>query len=443
MIELFQQPNIDWMGKAKYFFGLSGLLLVIGWSAIFLKGGIKYGIDFKGGTNVDVIFAEPPSIDKLRGGLQAQGLNNTEIQTISSSAIPTANSNEVLIFVEQAGQSDQAIDESKAKVLKALAATYGVAGSTKPDFNSYSVTPSTLANFLSQRDPLGLSVGAGDRYQTLAKNLLGFRDKEKNGVITNLADLSQVSGATPPVVSAIEENYSLAPFAIRDVRIVGPKVGAELRNQAIRVTLYALAGMLVYIAFRFYGGQIGSSTAWSSKGGFLLRFVDRIIFGVAAVLAVFHDVLITLGLFKIFRFEISLTVIAALLTLVGYSMNDTIVIFDRIRENNRLLRKEPFAEVVNKSINQTLSRTILTSGLTFLTVLVLFLMGGQVLRAFSFALVVGIVVGTYSSFGIAAPLVVAWNRWRGHGVTGTGTAAGNKTRGADGGTPRLAPAGRR
>jgi preprotein translocase subunit SecF len=132
------------------------------------------------------------------------------------------------------------------------------------------------------------------------------------------------------------------------------------------------------------------------------------------------------------------------LTLVGYSMNDTIVIFDRIRENNRLLRKEPFADVVNKSINQTLSRTILTSGLTFLTVLVLFLMGGQVLRAFAFALVVGIVVGTYSSFGIATPLVVAWNRWRGQGVVaGTGTAAGNKTRANEGGSPRLAPAGRR
>ncbi len=140
-------------------------------------------------------------------------------------------------------------------------------------------------------------------------------------------------------------------------------------------------GMLVYIAFRF---------EW--------------VYGAAAVIAVFHDVLITLGLFKIFGFEISLTVIAALLTLVGYSMNDTIVIFDRIRENSRLLRKEAFTDVVNKSINQTLSRTILTSGLTFLTVLVLFLMGGQVLRAFAFALVVGIVVGTYSSFGIAAPL---------------------------------------
>jgi len=125
-------------------------------------------------------------------------------------------------------------------------------------------------------------------------------------------------------------------------------------------------------------------------------------------------------------------------------MNDTIVIFDRIRENNRLLRKEAFADVVNKSINQTLSRTILTSGLTFLTVLVLFLMGGQVLRAFAFALVVGIVVGTYSSFGIAAPLVVAWNRWRGHSTAaGTGTAAGNKTRGSEGGQPRLATAGRR
>jgi preprotein translocase subunit SecF len=444
MIELFKQPNIDWMGKAKYFFALSGILLAIGWAAIFFKGGIKYGIDFKGGTNVDVIFAQPPNVDKLRSSLRAQGLNNTEIQGISSSAISTSHSNEVLIFVEQAGQNDQAIDNSKTKVLDALDAAYGVSSGSKPDFNSTSTN--ALANFLSEKDPLGLSVGAGNKYQVLASNLLAFRDKDKNGVIDNFSELSQASGAAPAVVSAIEQHYSLAPFAIRNVEIVGPKVGAELRNQAIRVTLYALAGMLVYIAFRFYGGQIGGSTGWAAKGavGALLRFVDRIIFGVAAVLAVFHDVLITLGLFKIFGFEISLTVIAALLTLVGYSMNDTIVIFDRIRENNRLLRKEPFSEVVNKSINQTLSRTILTSGLTFLTVLVLFLMGGQVLRAFSFALVVGIVVGTYSSFGIAAPLVVAWNRWRGHSVAaGTGTAAGNKTRGSEGGTVRLAPAGRR
>ena len=417
MIELFKQPNIDWMGKAKYFFLLSGLLLALGWAAIFLKGGIKYGIDFRGGTNVDVRFAQPPNIDRLRSGLQAQGLGNSEIQSISDIANP--NSNEVMIFVEQAGQKDQALDEGKAKVLTALNATFGNSNSSRTDFNS--VTPTALANFLAQRDPLGLSVNAGDKYQQLAKALLAYRDKESNGVLSNFDSLANASGATPAVVSAIKDSFSLAPFAIRTVEIVGPKVGGELRNQAIRVTLYALAGMLVYIAFRF---------EW--------------IFGVAAVLAVFHDVLITLGLFKIFGFEISLTVIAALLTLVGYSMNDTIVIFDRIRENNRLLRKEPFAAVVNKSINQTLSRTILTSGLTFLTVLVLFLMGGQVLRAFAFALVVGIVVGTYSSFGIAAPLVVAWNRWRGQGVAaGTGPAAGNKTRGSEGATPRLAPAGRR
>jgi preprotein translocase subunit SecF len=443
MIELFKQPNIDWMGKAKYFFALSGLLLAIGWLAIFLKGGVKYGIDFKGGTNVDVRFAQPPNIDKLRASLREQGLGTSEIQSISDIANP--NSPEVMIFVEQTGQGDQALDEGKTKVLTALDATYGVSSSNKADFNSS--TPTELANYLAQKDPLGLSIGAGDKYRQMAKNLLAFRDKDKNGVVTNLDDLGQVIGVTPAVISALKDNYTLAPFAIRNVEIVGPKVGAELRLQAIRVTLYALAGMLVYIAFRFYGGQIGGTTGWSGKGiaGFAFRFVDRIIFGLAAVLAVFHDVLITLGLFKIFGFEISLTVIAALLTLVGYSMNDTIVIFDRIRENNRLLRKEAFADVVNKSINQTLSRTILTSGLTFLTVLVLFLMGGQVLRAFAFALVVGIVVGTYSSFGIAAPLVVAWNRWRGHGAAaGSGSAAGNKTRGgSEGGQPRLATAGRR
>ena len=417
MIELFKQPNIDWMGKAKYFFLLSGTLLVIGWAAIFFKGGIKYGIDFRGGTNVDVRFAQPPNIDQLRKGLQAQGLGNSEIQSISDIANP--NSNEVMIFVEQTGQMDQALDEGKSKVLTALNATYGSSTSSKTDFNS--VTPTVLANFLAQKDPLGLSVSAGDKYQQLAKSLLDYRDKNSNGIITNFDALANAPSATPAVITVIKDNFSLGPFAVRDVAIVGPKVGGELRNQAIRVTLYALAGMLVYIAFRF---------EW--------------IFGVAAVLAVFHDVLITLGLFKIFGFEISLTVIAALLTLVGYSMNDTIVIFDRIRENNRLLRKESFASVVNKSINQTLSRTILTSGLTFLTVLVLFLMGGQVLRAFAFALVVGIVVGTYSSFGIAAPLVVAWHQRRGHGAaTGTGTAAGNKTRGNEGGQTRLAPAGRR
>jgi len=419
MIELFKQPNLDWMGKAKYFFALSAILLLAGWTSIFFGRGIKYGIDFSGGTNVDVRFANPPNTDKIRSGLTTQGLGNTEIQPIHDIANP--NSNEVLIFVEGKGQDEDVMQSSRAKVLSALDATYGVATSDKPDFNSYTTTPASLSKVLTERDPLFLSVNAGNRYQELAKSLLGYRDSNANGILTNFDDLSKVPGVAPAVLNVIKSGYSLGPFAIRDIRIVGPKVGAELRKQAVLVTLYALGGMLVYIALRF---------EW--------------VYGAAAVLAVFHDVLITLGFFSLFRFEISLTVIAALLTLVGYSMNDTIVIFDRIRENNRLLRREAFADVVNKSINQTLSRTILTSGLTFLTVLVLFLMGGQVLRAFSFALVVGIVVGTYSSFGIAAPIVVAWNRWRGRGaVAGTGPAAGNKKRGSEELTARLAPAGRR
>ena len=336
MIEFFKEPNFDWMGKAKYFYALSAILLIAGWASIAAKGGMYYGIDFKGGTNVDVRFTNPPNIDQLRSALTSQGLGNTEIQSISD--IASGNSSEFMIFVPQEGQTDEARDSSKARVVAAMNAAYGSGG-----------------------------------------------------------------------------------FTVRGAEIVGAKVGAELRRQAVFVTLYALGGMLLYIAFRF---------EW--------------VFGAAAVLAVFHDVLITLGFFSLLHFEISLTVIAALLTLVGYSMNDTIVIFDRIRENNRLLRKEEFAAVVNKSINQTLSRTILTSGLTFLTVLVLFLMGGQVLRAFSFALVVGIVVGTYSSFGIAAPLVVWWHRYRNpDALAGTGPAAGNKPRNGEAAEGRLAPAGRR
>jgi len=418
MIEFFKEPNIDWMGKAKYFYALSGILLLAGWTSVFLNHGLRYGIDFKGGTNVHVRFAQTPNIDQIRKGLTAQGLGNSEIQSVSSGSLGS-KSNEVLIFVEQRGRGDEAEDAARAQVITALNSIYGVKDPNKPDFNA--ATPSPLATVLNANDPLHLSTNAGDRYTQLARKILAYRDANKSGVLTNFDELSGVDGVTPAVLSTLKSNYALGSFTVLDVAVVGPKVGGELRRQAMFVTLYALAGMLVYIAFRF---------EW--------------VYGAAAVLAVFHDVLITLGFFSLLKFEISLTVIAALLTLVGYSMNDTIVIFDRIRENNRLLRRESFADVVNKSINQTLSRTILTSGLTFLTVLVLFLMGGQVLRAFSFALVVGIVVGTYSSFGIAAPLVVAWNRWRGQGaVAGPGPAAGNKTRSSESVPARLAPAGRR
>ncbi|MGA8766620.1 MAG: protein translocase subunit SecF, partial [Candidatus Acidiferrales bacterium] len=310
--------------------------------------------------------------------------------------------NDVVIGLEQS-QSDESLDAGKQKILDVLHKTFSTASAGKTDFNS--IAASALAADLTQKDPLSLGTNAGDRYTQLATQLTDARDKDRGGIVTNFDELKGVAGVTPAVLGSLANNYSLSTFAIRDAEIVGPKVGAQLRHQAFWATIYALGGMLVYIAIRF---------EW--------------VYGAAAVIAVFHDVLITLGFFSLFHYEISLTVIAALLTLVGYSMNDTIVIFDRVRENLRLMRREPFKDIVNKSINQTLSRTILTSGLTFLTVLVLFLMGGEVLRAFSFAMVVGVVVGTYSSFGIAAPIVVLWNKYHdGQGSTvRAGSAAGKR-----------------
>ncbi len=398
-MEFFKNVNVDWMGKAKYFVALSAILLIAGWTAILKNGGIKYGIDFRGGTLVYVRFAGPAPVDQIRKGLAAAGLADSSIQTISDTVLSSGAQNDVVIGLEQKGQGDETLDAGKQAILDALHKTFGTAADGKLDFNS--VTKDSLAVYLTQKDPLLLGSTAADRYNQLAQRLLAARDTEHSGILTSFDELKNVEGATPAVVSSLNNGFVLGNFAIRNVEVVGPKVGAQLRRQAFFATLYALAGMLVYIAFRF---------EW--------------VYGVAAVIAVFHDVLITLGFFALFHYEISLTVIAALLTLVGYSMNDTIVIFDRVREDLRLMRKDSFPDVVNKAINQTLSRTILTSGLTFLTVLVLFLLGGEVLRPFSFAMVVGVVVGTYSSFGIAAPIVVWWNKYRGQGTAvSVGSAA--------------------
>ncbi len=400
-MEFFHDVNIDWMGKAKYFVALSLILLAVGWISIWRHGGMRYGIDFRGGTLVYVRFAGTPPVQEIRKGLQEAGLKNSSIQTISDSN-DLGSRHDVMIGLAQS-ENENTLDAGKQKILDVLDKTFGTDASGRPDFNA--VTPAALAADLLQKDPLSLGVKAGDRYTKLAQQLTSARDSQHDGIVTNFNELSNVQGVTPAVIHSLDHDYALSNFTVRNAETVGPTVGAQLRHQALWATLYALAGMLVYIAFRF---------EW--------------VYGAAAVIAVFHDVLITLGFFSLFHYEISLTVIAALLTLVGYSMNDTIVIFDRVRENLRLMRREPFPDIINKSINQTLSRTILTSGLTFLTVVVLYLLGGEVLRSFSFAMVVGVVVGTYSSFGIAAPIVVAWNKFGGgKGVAvRAGSAAGKR-----------------
>jgi len=227
----------------------------------------------------------------------------------------------------------------------------------------------------------------------------------KNEAVITLPQSSDASAvnARTEVTKALEANYHDSTPTVLDAYTVGPTAGKQLTRQAGWAILWSLIGMLVYLWFRF-----------------------EFIYGAAAVVAVFHDTLITIGAFSLSNQEITLTVIAAILTLVGYSMNDTIVVFDRIRENLQTMRRATLAEVVNKSINQTLSRTILTSGLTFLTVLALYLFGGEVLHGFSFALVVGILIGTYSSIAVAAPMLVAYQDWRASKGKSTTLGAGRK-----------------
>jgi preprotein translocase subunit SecF len=263
---------------------------------------VPLGVDFKGGTQVQVQFNQTPDVNSIREAMVAAGIRDASIQT--SKAVDEPSGNDVLISLPEQ-QDEAALDAGRQQIVAALQAHYN------------------------------------------------------------------------------------NPFIVRNVQVVGPTVGKQLESKAVWATLYSMAGMLVYLWFRF-----------------------QLIYGVAAVVACFHDTLITVGAFALLNKEISLTVIAAILTLVGYSMNDTIVVFDRIRENLRLSRRESLPDVVNRSINQTLSRTVLTSGLTFLTVLSLYIFGGQVLRGFSFALVVGILIGTYSSIAVAAPMLVAWQEWR-------------------------------
>ena len=385
-MELFREVKIDWLGKKWYFLGFSLIFSVAGLLSLSFWHHLPLDVDFKGGTVVRVKFDQTPNVDRIRQAADRAGLHDSRIV-----AYTTADSrNEVLITLAESQTSEAALDQGRAAIVSTLTNNYsatGPANQGKLDLDN--AGKAALIGWLEQHDPehLGASDAAVQHYTQQANAILAFRDAEHSGLLDSIDSLFGV--ATPAVVSELKQDAYLSGFAVRNVEIVGPQVGAQLRKQALLATLLSLAGMLVYLWFRF-----------------------ELIYGVAAVVAVFHDTLITIGAFSLANREISLTVIAAVLTLIGYSMNDTIVVFDRIRENLRLSRREPLSAVVNRSINQTLSRTVLTSGLTFLTVLSLYVFGGEVLRGFSFALVVGILIGTYSSIAVAAPMLVAYQDWR-------------------------------
>jgi preprotein translocase subunit SecF len=373
-VEFFRNTNIDFLGKKWYFLAFSLVFSVAGLLSILFWHHIPYGVDFRGGTLIYVKFSHTPNEDAIRSAIDKVGLHNFKLQRYD---VPANNEELIDLDVQETDQ-----DKGKTQIVNALEAN---SPPGKLDLNNSSLL--TVKSFLMDKDPLHLGSDADQKYTQQAQAILDTRDKVNSGV---LGSLDQLKGpADPAVVASLQDGFFLSDFGIRNVEIVGPQVGSQLRRQALLATAYSLAGMLIYLALRF-----------------------ELIYGVAAVVTVFHDTLITVGFFSLLNKDISLTVIAAILTLIGYSNNDTIVVFDRIRENIKLMRREKLSEIVNRSINQTLSRTILTAGLTFLTVLALYLFGGEVLRGFSLALVIGILIGTYSSIAIAAPILVAYQDWR-------------------------------
>jgi preprotein translocase subunit SecF len=296
-MEILHNPNFDFLGKTKILMSLSLVIIVTGMLYIWQRG-VRYGVEFEGGTQLILRFDQSPDATRVRRAA------DTVAQGALVQAYDRPETHQMLVRLPEAKQTAE----------------------------------------------------------------------------------GEISGSAQALLKALGSLYPENPVKESSTEIVGPIVGAELRQKAILLTVLGLAGQLVYIAWRFRG----------------------VIWGSAATIAAFHDVLITVGLLAILRYEITLNVIAALLTLVGYSMNDTIVIFDRVRENLRQRRKEPLSKIINDSVNQTLSRTLISSGTTFLTVLGLFIFGGEVLRGFGFTMVVGIVVGTYSTIYIASPIVVWW-----------------------------------
>jgi preprotein translocase subunit SecF len=394
-VELFRGVNVDWLGKKWYFLAFSLVFSVAGVLSILFWHGIKLGIDFRGGTLVYVQFDEAPNIDRIRQAIDRAGIHDSRIQGYG-----TASQKQVAISLAQKETQESALDIGRQTIVQALNANYSTAGAgNQGKLDLDNASQGALAQYLQQTDPehLAGAPGSAEKYAQQAAAILNHRDHDLGGMYSSIDQLNGV--ADPAVVNQLKQGAYLSGFHVFAADIIGPQVGALLRRQALLATLYSLLGMLVYLWFRF-----------------------ELIYGVAAVVAVFHDTLITVGAFSLSDQEITLTVIAAILTLIGYSMNDTIVVFDRIRENLRLSRRETLTTVVNRSINQTLSRTVLTSGLTFLTVLSLYVFGGEVLHGFSFALVIGILIGTYSSIAVAAPMLVAYQEWRAKRKGGKGVA---------------------
>lgn len=385
-MDIVKNPKVDWLGLKWIFISISLILTVIAGVSIVL-GGLNLGVDFTGGTLVYVKFKEEPQLERIREILSEAALQAEEVIRFDD---PSLNEVQIRMAAVESEEAQVVTLESN-QIFEALRQEYDQSQVETGRIDLNNISKSRLSTSLQELDPEGLrdeqSISEfSEHYGEQADKIIDYRTNQ-SGMIQDFSELDSL-GIPTEVVETLREASYLGSFTVISVESVGPKVGEELRSRARAAIGFSLVGMLGYIAVRFWP-----------------------IYGFAALVALFHDVFITLGIFSLTGREISLTVVAALLTLVGYSINDTIVVFDRVRENLRLMRRSDLGTIINASINQTLNRTIMTSGMTFLAVFSLYLFGGQVLQGFSFALVIGIIVGTYSSIAIASPIVLWWQSY--------------------------------
>lgn len=387
-MQFLTNTNIDFMRYRLALGIISALLSVVALILVFSLKQLNIGIDFAGGTQVTLRFQQEPDLQELRDVLNGAGLPEARLQRFG-----TVGQQEVLIRTATVEGSQEGSSEA---LLKALDTRYNAAATKGFDLNRQGAD--ALAALLSKSDPDGVVVPQegispelvppDPHYVEIAGKILALR--KTDGLIRSWDQVEGIDGVSPAAVSVLKSRTELGEYALLSVENVGPQIGSELKTKGIWAVIFSLAGMLLYIALRFE-----------------LRF------GVGAVVASLHDVTVVLGLYAWLGYEFNLTTIAAFLTLVGYSVNDTVVVFDRVRENMQRMRRESLYSVLNLSLNQTLTRTIMTSGTTLLVAASLFFFGGEVIHGFAFILMVGVIIGTYSSVYVASPVVLAWERYFG------------------------------
>jgi len=375
-MQIFKKPNFNFMKYKIFAFSLSGIIITFGIINITKGKGLNQGIDFAGGSLVRLMLKTQVPIDEVRKSLSDAGLGSPRIQEIGNTK------REYLIRTLQPAEIGkeeelEAHEIAGNKVVEALKQEEDRVALTKGLKDLNTIGEDELTLILQSFFP--------EEAAEIAKNILFFRILKS--IIQDYDQLQQETGIRQEVVDKLKEKTFLGSLTVLSKESVGPQVGHDLRRKATQATIWALIGMLTYIGIRF-----------------------KFAYGVAAIITLAHDVLITLSIFSFTNREINLPVIAAILTIVGYSLNDTIVIFDRVRDNIKTLRKHEFEGILDTSINQTLSRTVITSGTTFLTVMALYLFGGEVINDFAFTMIIGVLSGTYSSIYQSCSLLHFWNK---------------------------------